>query len=132
MNVTRTIRLLNSDDYSHMEDLHTGIEEDYVKHIFHKLVAGPNRLYGLFVNGKMASIGGYSVFAGRYEMLGRLSTERGDEGIGLSTALMKHILNDVLQQKTIQWSGDNTQQHNSPEQLESEKTVISRQINIYG
>src|SRR5699024_12840183 len=98
----RTIRLLNSDDYSHMDDLHTGIEEDYVKRIFHKLVAGPNRLYGLFVNGKMASIEGYSVFAGRYAMLGRLRTDRGDKGIQFYTALMTHLLNEVLQQKTVQ------------------------------
>src|SRR5699024_6752958 len=80
----------------------------------------------------MASIGGYSVFAGRYAMLGRLRTDRRDKGIGFSTALMKHILNEVLQQKTIQCIGANTQQHNRPAQLVIEKTGLSRQITLYG
>jgi len=130
--VTQTIRLLNSDDYSHMEALHTGIDEDYVKHIFHKLIAGPNRIYGLFVDEKMVSIGGYSVFARHYAMLGRLRTDQRYKGSGLSTALMRHIMNEVLQQKTIQWVGANTQQHNHPAQLVIEKTGLSRQTTLYG
>src|SRR5690625_2638584 len=132
MNVTKTIRLLNNDDYPHMEDLHTGIEEDYVKHIFHKLVTGSNRLYGLFVDGKMVSIGGYSVFAGRYAMLGRLRTDQRFKGSGFSTALMKHIMNEVLQHKAIQWIGANTQLHNRPAQHVIKKTGLSKQTTLYG
>src|SRR5690625_7337712 len=80
----------------------------------------------------MVSIGGYSVFARHYAMLGRLRTDQRYKGSGLSTALMRHIMNEVLQQKTIQWVGANTQQHNHPAQLVIEKTGLSRQTTLYG
>lgn len=124
------IRRLEANDYPHMEALDTGIKDDYVKHIFPTLTTGNNRLFGLFLDKKMVSLGGYTVFANRYAMLGRLLSERHFKNQGFSTTLMNHVLHDAFQQKNIQWAGGNTQENNISGQRVLEKIGLSRQITL--
>lgn len=128
----QTIRILNTDDYPHMQALDTGIKNDYVKTIFNKLTTGNNRLFGLFLDQKMVSLGGYSVFAKHYAMLGRLRSDRQYKNQGFSTTLMNYVINDAFQQNDIQWIGGNTQENNISGQRVLEKIGLSRQITLYG
>ena len=41
---------------------------------------GENRLFGLFVENKLVSLGGFSIFANEYAMLGRLRSDRSIRG----------------------------------------------------
>ncbi|SEQ95950.1 hypothetical protein SAMN05216232_3808 [Virgibacillus subterraneus] len=97
-------RVLNSNDFKHLEKMNTGIEDDYIKRIFNRLITGKNRLYGLFLDDQMVSLGGYSIYASRYAMLGRLRTDRRFMGKGFSTELMYHMMNKAFQINGIQWN----------------------------
>ncbi|WP_404452118.1 GNAT family N-acetyltransferase [Virgibacillus necropolis] len=109
----QTIRVLHSEDYPHLEAMDTGIEDDYVKRIFSRLITGNNRLYGFFLDGQMVSMGGYSIYAKRYAMLGRLRSDRRYKGNSFATTLMSHMINEAFQLNDIQWVGANTQEHNT-------------------
>ncbi|MFB4169947.1 GNAT family N-acetyltransferase [Virgibacillus sp. JSM 102003] len=110
----KTIRTINDDDFQHVEAMDTGIEDDYIKRVFNRLITGSNRLYGLFLGDQMVSLGGSSIYASRYVMLGRLRTDRRYIGNGFSTELMTHMMNKAFQINGIKWVGANTQEFNKP------------------
>ncbi|MFD2759784.1 GNAT family N-acetyltransferase [Lentibacillus juripiscarius] len=112
--MTETIRILDKYDYPLLEAMHTGLEEDYVKRVFDRLVTGDNRLYGLFYNGRMVSMAGFSIYKERYAMLGRLRSDRRYNGNGFSTALLEYIMHEAFQLNGIEWVGANTEEHNLP------------------
>lgn len=130
--MNKTIRILNENDYPFYEEMDTGIEFDYVGRIFDRLAAGNNRLYGLFLDDQLVSVGGYSIYAKSYAMLGRLRSDCRFLGNGFSTVVMSHVLNEVLKLDGIQWVGANTQEHNMSAQRVLEKIGLTPRITLHG
>ncbi|WP_164669333.1 GNAT family N-acetyltransferase [Virgibacillus doumboii] len=128
-----SIRMLHSNDYPHLEAMDTGIEDDYVKRVFNRLATGNNFLYGLFLdNGQMVSIGGISIYAGHYAMLGRLRSDRRFAGKGYSTMLMEYMMNEAFQMSGVQWVGANTQENNTSARRVIEKVGLSPYTMMHG
>lgn len=130
--VDKTIRILHSNDYSHLDSMDTGKDDDYVKRIFTKLIAENNCLYGLFLDSQMVSIGGYSIYANRYAMLGRLRSDRRFKGNAYATELMSHMMNDAFQLSGIQWIGANTQEENASARRVMEKIGLTPYSMLHG
>lgn len=128
----RLIRHLNIDDLPYLEAMETGIENDYVKRIFNRLISGNNRLYGLFWNDQLVSVGGYSIFAKSYAMLGRMRSDLRFRGNDLSTHLMFQVMEEALKLPGIEWVGANTQEENSPARRVLEKIGLSEHTVIFG
>lgn len=129
--MNKTIRVLHSEDFPHLEEMDTGIEDDYIKRIFHRLLIGKNRLYGLFLDGQMVSMGGLSIYANRYAMLGRLRSDRRYKGNSYSTTLMSHMMDEAFQIDGIQWVGANTQEDNTAARRVMEKIGLATYIPLH-
>ncbi|QDI90386.1 GNAT family N-acetyltransferase [Salicibibacter halophilus] len=129
--MNRLIRQLHVEDLPRFEKIDTGIEDDYITEIFDRLVTGNHRLYGLFENSQLVSTGGYTVFANRYAMLGRLRSDRSLQGGNRSTKLMTSVIQKALEHPEIQWVGANTQEHNIPAQRVLEKLGLTPQITLF-
>ncbi|SHG27419.1 GNAT family N-acetyltransferase [Ornithinibacillus halophilus] len=127
-----TIRLLNEEDYPLLEAMDTGKSEDYVKRIFDRLITGPNRLYGLFSDGKLASVGGYSIYAKRYAMLGRLRSDMRFRGKNFATKLMEFVKDEAFKVDEIHWVGANTQEENFPARRVLEKMGFQSYTMLHG
>lgn len=130
--MTQQIRRLHANDYHLFAAMDTGIENDYVSRVFHHLIAGDNVLYGLFIGNQLASVGGYTVYAKQYAMLGRLRSDRRYRGNDLATKLMSYVVGEARQQKDIVWIGANTQEDNLPAQRVLEKIGLFPQITLHG
>ncbi|WP_373895741.1 GNAT family N-acetyltransferase [Virgibacillus sp. CBA3643] len=128
----KTIIRLQNDDYPYVQALDTGIKDDYVKHIFDKLVQVSNRLFGLFQDGQLVSIAGYTIYTGSYAMLGRLRSDRRFKGNGFSTSLFSHALNAAFNNHSVKWAGANTQEHNISAQRVIEKNGLSNYVTLHG
>lgn len=124
--------MLTSEDFPYLEAMDTGIEDDYVVRIFHSLTTENHRLYGLFIDGQMASMGGYTIFAERYAMLGRLRSDRRFRGNNLATQLISYIMNQAFQVDGIQWVGANTQEYNIPARRVVEKLRLKPYVMLHG
>lgn len=124
--------MLQSNDYPYLEAMDTGIEFDYITSIFDRLVAGNNRLYGLFLDGQLVSMCGYSIYADSYAMLGRLRSDRRFVGSGFATELVSYVMNEVFQLNGIQWVGANTQEHNISAQRVLKKIGLTPYITLHG
>ncbi|WP_411953797.1 GNAT family N-acetyltransferase [Alkalibacillus sp. S2W] len=110
---TMQIRQLTIDDESLVANMQTGIEDDYVVRVFERLVTHDNqRLYGLFSEGELASIAGYTVYQGQYGMLGRLRSDQRFLGNGHATSIIQYVINELEQLDHIKWIGANTQLNN--------------------
>lgn len=107
-----TIRQLQQDDLHHVKSMETGIVDDYLIRVYNRVSKGASRLYGLFVDNHLASIGGYTIFEEHYIMLGRMRSDLRFRGQNYSTQLMTHILKQSFALPAIQWVGANTQQNN--------------------
>ncbi|AIY04637.1 acetyltransferase, GCN5 family [Planococcus sp. PAMC 21323] len=107
-----SIRQLRSNDLQYLEKMHTGIENDYILRVYDRISSGSSRMYGLFIDEHLASIGGYTIFAEQYVMLGRMRSDLRYRGNNLSTQLMRYIMKQISTLSTIQWIGANTQQNN--------------------
>lgn len=129
--MNETIRLLTADDLQALQDMDTGIDDDYVIRVFDRISTGPNRLYGLFHDGRLASIGGYTIFAGSYAMLGRMRSDMRFRGLSLSSRLMAHVQDAALKHPGIRFVGANTQEFNLPAQRVLEKIGLSRQAELF-
>ncbi|WP_163970331.1 GNAT family N-acetyltransferase [Oceanobacillus halotolerans] len=127
-----TIRLLQHEDYPYIEAMDTGIEDDYVPRVFDHLVTGNNRLYGLFTNDQLVSMAGYTIYAGRYAMLGRLRSDRRYRGNNYATTNVSHVLNEAFQLNGIQWVGANTQEENTPARRVLEKIGLKVYSTLHG
>lgn len=129
----QVIRPLNINDYPHMEAMETGIEDDYVKRIFTRLVdEDQHRLYGLFWEGQLVSVCGYTIFAESYAMIGRIRSDVRYRGKDLATQLTGYVLNETYKQKQIKWTGANTQEKNLPARRVLEKLGLREYTMIYG
>ncbi|WP_096200459.1 GNAT family N-acetyltransferase [Bacillus sp. FJAT-45350] len=132
--MVKNIRMLNSDDYPYLEAMDTGLEDDYVERIFDRLTSEKDhhRLFGLFLDNQMVSMGGYSIFAGRYAMLGRLRSDRRFRGNNLGTELISYIMNEALKLNGIQWVGANTQESNNPARRVVDKLGLKPYVMLHG
>lgn len=128
----KKIRLLHSNDYPYFEAMDTSLEDDYVGRIFQRLTTGNHRLYGLFIDDQMVSMGGYSVFNRHYAMLGRLRSDRKYRGNDLATELTAHIMNEAFNVSEIQWVGANTQEENKAARRVIEKLGLTPLTTLYG
>ncbi|MGM0899002.1 MAG: GNAT family N-acetyltransferase [Bacillota bacterium] len=129
--MNETIRQLTSDDLPALQNMETGIEDDYVIRVFDRISTGHNRLFGLFYDGRLASIGGYTIFSSSYAMLGRMRSDLRFQGLSLSTRLMAHVRNEALEHPGIRFVGANTQESNIPAQRVLEKIGLSRQAELF-
>ncbi|GGK01905.1 hypothetical protein GCM10007063_25210 [Lentibacillus kapialis] len=130
--MTKTIRMLDEHDYPYYKAMDTGFEFDYIKYVFNALVHENNRLYGLFIDDQLVSVGGYSLYAGIYVMLGRLRSDRRFMGNGFSTEIASHVMHEALNINGIRWVGGNTQEHNMSAQRVLEKIGLVPYITMYG
>lgn len=129
----QSIRSLTMNDLPYLEAMETGIEDDYVKRIFKRLVtAEGNRLYGLFLGEQLASVCGYTIFADRYAMLGRIRSDVRFRGNDLATQLTVYVRDEAFKLPNIQWVGANTQEENSAARRVLQKTGFSEYPPLYG
>lgn len=129
--MNETIRQLTDDDLQALQDMDTGIDDDYVIRVFDRISTGNNRLFGLFQDGRLASIGGYTIFAGSYAMLGRMRSDVRFRGQSLSSRLMAHVRDAALDHPGIRFVGANTQEFNLPARRVLEKIGLSRQAELF-
>lgn len=128
-----TIRTLKMEDLPYLEAMQTGIEDDYVKRIFERLVTTENnRLFGLFLGEQLASVCGYTIFAGSYAMIGRIRSDIRYRGKDLATKLTAHVLKAAFELPNIQWVGANTQEENAPARRVLEKLGLYEHPPLYG
>lgn len=128
-----TIRTLVLGDLPYLEAMETGIEDDYVKRIFERLVTTEhNRLFGLFLGEKLASVCGYTIFAGSYAMIGRIRSDIRFRGKDLATKLTAHVLRAAFELPNVQWVGANTQEENTPARRVLEKLGLDEYAPLYG
>ncbi|MBB5174037.1 GNAT family N-acetyltransferase [Texcoconibacillus texcoconensis] len=130
--MNKSIRVLQSNDYAYLEAMETGIEDDYIPRIFDKLTTGNNRLYGLFLEGQLVSMGGCSIYAGSYAMLGRLRSDRRFRGNHFGFELMSHVMNEVIKLDGIKWIGANTQEENIPARRVVDKLGLVPYAKLHG
>ncbi|RKQ34672.1 GNAT family N-acetyltransferase [Oceanobacillus halophilus] len=128
----KLIRLLTDEDYPHLEAMDTGMKDDYVQRVFPRLVRGNNRLYGLFLDGQLVSIGGYSIYAKHHAMLGRLRSDRRFRGSDLATELMSYVMQEAFRSEDIQWVGANTQEDNAAARRVLEKLKLKKLTALHG
>lgn len=108
----KSIRQLQLQDLHYLEKMNTGIEDDYILRVYDRISKGSSRMYGLFFDEQLVSVGGYTIFAKQYVMLGRMRSDLRYRGNNLSTQLMNFILEQTLTLPNIQWIGANTQHNN--------------------
>lgn len=128
----KLIRHLNIDDLPYLEAMETGIDDDYVKRIFNRLISGNNRLFGLFWDDQLVSVGGYSIFAKSYAMLGRMRSDLRFRGNALSTQLMSQVMEEAFKLPDIHWVGANTQEENSPARRVLQKICLTEHSTTHG
>ncbi|SEQ27368.1 GNAT family N-acetyltransferase [Piscibacillus halophilus] len=110
---TIQIRALTLDDLDTYKQMHTGIEDDYIIRIFDRLTTNDeHKVFGLFVDGQLVSIAGYTIFADEYAMLGRLRSDLRYTGKGYATQIMQYVVSQLKKLPEIKWIGANTQLHN--------------------
>lgn len=130
--MNKKIRMLDKEDYPCLEAMDTAIEDDYVGRIFDRLTTGNHRLYGLFLDNQMVSMGGYTLFSGRYAMLGRLRSDRRFRGNDFATELLAYIMKEASLVSGIQWVGANTQENNLPARRVIEKLRLTPYSVLHG
>ncbi|HSI67100.1 MAG TPA: GNAT family N-acetyltransferase, partial [Planococcus sp. (in: firmicutes)] len=130
--MNKHIRPLNMEDLPYLEAMNTGIEDDYVIRVFKRISSGTNRMYGLFWDDQLVSVGGYSIFARSYAMLGRMRSDLRYRSNDLSTQLMSHVIQEVFKLPEIQWVGANTQEENSPARRVLAKLGLSEHSTLFG
>ncbi|MCP8617664.1 GNAT family N-acetyltransferase [Salirhabdus salicampi] len=141
---TLQIRQLQQSDLPSLEQMDTGIEDDYVIRIFSDLVKSErHEMYGLFRDENLVTIAGYSLFANHFAMLGRLRSDRRFTAKGYATELMKTVIEELKRKSFVKWIGANTQRNNISARkvlqklgMQSHTTVYSSKLihpkNIYG
>ena len=117
------IRKLEWGDLGNLKKMDTGIEDDYVIRIFPKLIESEEHdIYGLFQGEALLSVAGYTIFADKFAMLGRMRSDRRYIGHGYSTEVMSFIAELLSKKPNIHWIGANTQTHNYPAQRVIERS----------
>src|SRR5690625_7915505 len=106
------IRKLDTEDFKLVQNMQTSVADDYIPQAFHNLIIEPNILYGLFVDDRLVSVAGYSVFAEELAMLGRLSSDVRFNGHGFAADIIANILDTAFENPRIRWVRANTQDEN--------------------
>lgn len=127
----KSIRQLNLDDLHYLEAMETGIEDDYILRVYSRISSGSSRMYGLFQEGQLASVGGYTIFAKQYIMLGRMRSDLRFRGNNLSTQLMSYIMEQAFELPAIQWIGANTQLENASARRVMDKLGLAEVSTLY-
>lgn len=125
------IRKLDTEDFKLVQNMQTSVADDYIPQAFHNLIIEPNILYGLFVDGQLVSIAGYSVFAEELAMLGRLRSDVRFHGHGFATDIMAYIRDAAFENPRIRWVGANTQEENRPTNRVLDKIGLLQNISTY-
>lgn len=129
----KKIRMLAREDFPYLEAMQTGVEDDYVKRIFERLVTTDhNRLFGLFIEDQLVSVCGYSLFAKHYAMLGRIRSDIRYRGKALATTLTSHVMDEAFKLPDVRWVGANTQEKNLPARRVLEKLRLTPHAVIHG
>lgn len=128
----KDIRKLGPDDEIHIQNMQTNVANDYIPEAFQHLVVPPNVLYGLFVDGELASIAGYTMFANELAMLGRLRSDVRFHGHGFATEIMAYIRDEAFKNPDVHWVGANTQAANKPTHRVLEKIDLTHHMTAYG
>ena len=127
----KSIRQLNLEDLHYLEAMDTGIEDDYILRVYSRISSGSSRMYGLFTDDRLASIGGYTIFSNQYIMLGRMRSDLRYRGNNLSTQLMAFIMEQAFMLPAIQWIGANTQLENTSARRVLEKLGLTEVSTLY-
>ena len=128
----KEIRILNSDDVHYVEAMDTAIEDDYVVRIFDRLTTGNHRMYGLIIDNQLVSMGGYTIYANSYAVIGRLRSDQRFRGNNYATELVAHVLTEAFKLSDIQWVGSITQEHNTPARRVLEKIGLTSHGMLHG
>lgn len=128
----KEIRQLGTYDIKHIQQMQTNVVDDYIPHAFYNLIEYPNILYGLFVDGMLASVAGYTVFARKLAMLGRLRSDVRFHGYGFATELMAFVRDQAFKHQQIRWVGANTQRDNKPTHRVLEKIGFKHHMTSMG
>lgn len=128
----KLIRALTREDLPKLEAMETGIEDDYVIRVFDRISSGNNKLFGLFTDGQLVSVGGLTMFADQYVMLGRMRSDLRFRGNDFSTTLMSKVLEEAFKLPATQWVGANTQEENIPAQRVLKKIGLAEHHVSYG
>lgn len=124
------IRQLSMEDRLVFERMETGIDDDYILRIFERLVNGNHRLFGMFEDERLVSVGGFTIFADQYAMVGRLRSDLHYRGRAFATTLMKYLIAEAFREPNVQWVGGNTQSDNLAAQRVLENAGLSRQTSL--
>ncbi|MFD1032313.1 GNAT family N-acetyltransferase [Metaplanococcus flavidus] len=128
----KLIRVLTKEDLPNLKAMKTGIEDDYVIRVFDRISSGNNKLFGLFADDQLVSIGGLTIFAKQYAMLGRMRSDLRFRGNDFSTTLMSKVLEEAFNLPGIKWVGANTQEENLPAQRVLKKIGLTERYISYG
>ncbi|HEX7064849.1 MAG TPA: GNAT family N-acetyltransferase [Bacillales bacterium] len=113
---TIQMRRLTPDDFEAFKQMQTGIENDYIARIFPYSVK-EEATYGVFIGDQLVSLAAYTIFAGRYAVLGRLRTDLRFRGRGLATQLLAKLCRELdNRHPEIVWIGLATELSNHPVQ----------------
>ncbi|MBM7571036.1 GNAT family N-acetyltransferase [Aquibacillus albus] len=112
---TLQLRKLTIDDFELVQNMNTKVEDDYILHIYPNLVeSNTHAMYGLFEQGQLLAIAGYSLFPGGYAMLGRLRSDKSLLSKGNATEILSKIKAELELNPSIKWIGANTNIGNKP------------------
>lgn len=114
--MTEHIRQLTAEDITYYKKMQTGLTDDYMLHVFDRIVSGNNYLYGLFASEELVALCGFTVFKDYYAMLGRLRTDQRYRKNGYGTRIVEYSLKQAVAHPDVRWVGANTEQHNKAAQ----------------
>ena len=128
------IRKLGYLDVPQVEEMPTGIEDDYVIRIIHKLIQNENMI-GFFMKEKLVGIAGMSLFEGEAAVLGRLRTHKDYRKKGIASALMNTLQTKAFENPAVIWTGYATEDYNTAGnslaphlQMQLESEIVSCRI----
>lgn len=128
-----TIRPLSNEDFVLYEKMETGLDDDYMLRVWERISSGEyNRLFGLFADGQLASIAGYTLYAEENAMLGRLRSDVRFRGKSFATKILQHVIQEALKEPKVKWISANTEEHNIPAQKVLKKLGLPHVITLYG
>ncbi|MFO8068459.1 MAG: GNAT family N-acetyltransferase [Alkalibacterium sp.] len=122
--MTEHIRQLTVADLAYYEQMQTGLNDDYMLHVFDQITSGADYLYGLFVSDELVALSGFSLFKNYYAMLGRLRTDQRYRKSGYGTKIVEYSLDQALAHPEVKWIGANTEQHNKAAQAVLKKVGL--------
>lgn len=105
------IRSLEWNDIALVEEMPTGIEDDYVVRIIKRLIK-EDEMAGYFEAGKLIGIAGMTLYEGEAAVLGRLRTHIDYRGKGVASALMNFLRKEAHHNSNVKWIGYATEEYN--------------------